>query len=140
MKGEVCWLVGERCGEKNRRGVGKCVRVWGPNTLFPTLPHISFTSLPSPFPTSLLTPPHPNTLSYTSSHTSSHISPSSPHNPTHFLTPIPTSPSPSESVAKLPCDKVSLAKLPHGQVTGNLINTIVTPTNAVFPLYSFSAC
>ena len=82
--------------------------MWGPNTL----PHISsLTSLPSSFLTSSLPPPHSNTLSYTSSHTSSHISPSSPHSPTHFPTPIPTTPSPSQRVAKLPCDKVSVAKL-----------------------------
>ena len=84
------------------------------------------THFPSPFPTSSLLPPHPNTLSYTSSHTSSHISTSSPHTPTHFSTPIPHLPSPSQSVAKLPCDEVSvakllwkLAKLPCGEVTGN---------------------
>ena len=43
-----------------------------------------------------------------------------PHTPTHFLT-IPTSPSPSQSVAKLPCDEVSVAKLPCGEGTGNLV-------------------
>ena len=43
-----------------RMCVGKCVRVWGPNTLS----HISF--LTSPFPTSPLSSPLPNTLSYTS--------------------------------------------------------------------------
>ena len=81
---EVCWRVGKGCGERNGGGVGKCVRVWGPNTLPPTLLHIS--SLTSPFPTSPLTsptsqhtflhllsylfphlpflPPHPNTFSY----------------------------------------------------------------------------
>ena len=67
------------CGERMWGGdVGKCVEVWGPNTLL--IPHIS---LPSPFPTSPLTsptphhtflhllsyllphlPPHPNTFSY----------------------------------------------------------------------------
>ena len=30
------------CGERNGGGVGKCVKVWGPNTF----PHISFTSFP----------------------------------------------------------------------------------------------
>ena len=112
------------CGERNGGGVGKCVWVWGPNTL----PHISsLTSLPapSPFP----------------------ISPNLPHTPTHFPTPLislPTStlppptpqhifllfphlpsyptpqhifllsphlPSPSQSVTKLLCDEVSVAKL-----------------------------
>ena len=82
MSGEVCWRVGEGCGDRNGGGIGKCVRVWDPNTLPSTLPHIS--SLTSPFPTSPLTspipqhtflhllsylfphlPPHPNTLSYT---------------------------------------------------------------------------
>ena len=57
VSGEVCWRVGEGCGERNGGGVGNCVRVWGPNTLPPTLPHISsLTSLPSPFPTSLTSP------------------------------------------------------------------------------------
>ena len=124
--GKVCWREEEGCGERNEGSVVKCVRVWGPNTL----PHIS--SLTSPPHLSLHLPlpiPHPNTLSYTASHTSSHISPSSPHTPTHFPTPIPTSPSFSPSVAKLPCDEVSVAKLPWrsyhvaklpcGEVTGN---------------------
>ena len=79
--GEVCWRVGKGCGEGNGEDVGKCVEVWGPNTLL--IPHIS---LPSPFPTSPLIsptshhtfihlfsylfphpsflPPHPNTFSY----------------------------------------------------------------------------
>ena len=89
VSGEVCWRVGKGCGQGNGEDVGKCVEVWGPNTLL--IPHIS---LPSPFPTFPLTPPpHPITLSYTSFHTgtSSHIPPSSPHTPTHFPT-IPTSP------------------------------------------------
>ena len=81
VSGEVCWRVGKGCGEDNGEDVGKCVEVWGPNTLL--IPHIS---LPSPFPTSPLTsptphhtflhlfsylfphpfflPPHPNTFSY----------------------------------------------------------------------------
>ena len=81
VSGEVCWRVGKGCGEVNGEDVGKCVEVWGPNTLL--IPHIS---LPSPFPTSPLTsptphhtflhllsylfphpfflPPHPNTFSY----------------------------------------------------------------------------
>ena len=78
--GKVCWRVGKGCGEGNGVDVGKCVEVWGPNTLL--IPHIS--SLPSPFPTSSPTPhhtflhllspylfphlpflpPHPNTFSY----------------------------------------------------------------------------
>ena len=81
VSGEVCWRVGKGCGEGNGEDVGKCVEVWGPNTLL--IPHIS---LPSPFPPSPLTsptphhtflhllwylfphlfflPPHPNTFSY----------------------------------------------------------------------------
>ena len=81
---------GKGCGEGNGEDVGKCVEVWGPNTLL--IPHIS---LPSPFPTSLLTsptphhtflhllsylfphpsflPPHPNTFSYTYPHISLHL-------------------------------------------------------------------
>ena len=77
----MCWRVGKGCGEGNGEDVGKCVEVWGPNTLL--IPHIS---LPSPFPTSPLIsptphhiflhllsylfphpsflPPHPNTFSY----------------------------------------------------------------------------
>ena len=31
--GEVCWHVGKGCGEGNGEDVGKCVEVWGPNTL-----------------------------------------------------------------------------------------------------------
>ena len=101
VSGEVCWRVGKGCGERNGEDVGKCVEVWGPNTLL--IPHISL-HLPLP-------PPHPITLSYTSFYTSSHIPPSYPHTPTHFPT-IPTHlPSPSQSVAKLPCDEVSVAKL-----------------------------
>ena len=83
--------VGEGCGERNGGGEGKCVGVWGPNTL-------PFTSLTSPSP-------HPNTLSYISSHTSS---PTPQHT---FLHLSPHLPSPSQSVAKLPCDEVSVAKL-----------------------------
>ena len=52
VSGEVCWRVRKGCGEGNGKDVGKCVEVWGPNTLL--IPHIS---LPSPFPTSLLTFP-----------------------------------------------------------------------------------
>ena len=46
---------GKGCGEGNGEDVGKCVEVWGPNTLL--IPHIS---LPSPFPTSPLTSPTPH--------------------------------------------------------------------------------
>ena len=88
----MCWRVGKGCGEGNGENVGKCVEVWGPNTLL--ILHIS---LPSPFPTSPLTFPTPQ-----------HIFLLSPHLP-----------SPSQSVAKLPCDEVSVAKLPCGEVTGN---------------------
>ena len=80
------WRVRKGCGEGNGEDVGKCVEVWGPNTLL--IPHIS---LPSPFPTSPLTSPTPHHTFLHSSHTSSHIPPSSPHTPTHFPT-IPTSP------------------------------------------------
>ena len=86
VNGEVCWRVGKGCGERNERVVGKCVRVWGPNTLLPISPPSPYLFLHLPLP-----PPHPNTLSYTSSHSSSHIFSSSPHTPTHFPT-IPTSP------------------------------------------------
>ena len=84
VSGEVCWRVGKGCGEGKGEDVGKCVEVWGPNTLL--IPHIS---LPSPFPTSPLTSPTPQ-----------HIFLLSPHLP-----------SPSQSVAKLPCDEVCVAKL-----------------------------
>ena len=77
VSGEVCWRVGKGCGEGNGEDVGKCVEVWGPNTLlFPTspYPHLShhlphtpshfstppFIPLPHPF----FLPPHPNTFSY----------------------------------------------------------------------------
>ena len=39
VSGEVCWRVGKGCGESNGEDVGKCVEVWGPNTLL--IPHIS---------------------------------------------------------------------------------------------------
>ena len=55
VSGEVCWRVGKGCGERNGEDVGKCVEVWGLNTLL--IPHIS---LPSPFPTSPLTFPTPH--------------------------------------------------------------------------------
>ena len=88
------------------KDVGKCVEVWGPNTLL--IPHIS---LPSPFPTSPLTSPTPH---HTFLHLLSYLFPHPsflPHSPTYFPT-IPTHlPSPSQSVAKLPCDEVSVAKL-----------------------------
>ena len=108
VSGEVCWRMGKGCGEGNGEDVGKCVEVWGPNTLL--IPHIS---LPSPFPTS----PR-NYL---------------PHTPSNFPTPpfilLPTSllppptpqhifllslhlPSPSQSVAKLLWRSCHVAKLP----------------------------
>ena len=104
VSGEVCWRVGKGCGEGNGKVVGKCVEVWGPNTLSPHLPTLTFPYISpylphtrSHFPappfipplTSLLPPP-----------TSQHIFLLSPHLP-----------SPSQSVAKLPCDEVSVAKL-----------------------------
>ena len=113
VSGEVCWCEGEGCGERNEGSVLGC----GAPTHF--LPHFP-TSPSSPHSPHLplhlpLLPPHVNTLSYTSTppliYTSFHISSSFPHIPTHFPPPIPTSPSPSQSVAKLPCDEVSVAKL-----------------------------
>ena len=86
VRGEVCWHVGKGCAEGNGEDVGKCVEVWGPNTLL--ILHISYLHLSLHLP---LPPPHPITLSCTFFHTSTHISPSSPHTPTHFPT-IPTSP------------------------------------------------
>ena len=68
--------------------------------IFPYLPHIRthFLHLPLiPLPTSPLPRPTPQ-----------HIFLLSPHLP-----------SPSQSVAQLPCDEVSVAKLPCGEVTGN---------------------
>ena len=107
VSGEVCWLVGKGCGERNGGGLGKCVRVWGPNTLPPTLPLISLTS---PFPTFPFTSP---TFQHTFLHLLLYLFPHLPSSctPTHFPT-IPTYlPSSSQSVAKLPCDEVSVAKL-----------------------------
>ena len=120
--------VGKCAGmwERNEGGVG---RVWGPNKVPLTLPHISsLTSLPllSPFPTS---PPHPNTLSYTS-HTSSRFSPSSPTPQLTFLHLSPHLPSPVSPQllkvwwSKLPCDKVSVAKLPCADVAKLLVTEI----------------
>ena len=98
---------------------------------FPTSPS-SHLSLRFPLP-----PPHSNTLSYTSSYTSSHISLSSPYTPTHFPT-IPTYlPSRSQSVAKLPCDEVSVVKLPCGKVTGDLFcHSYITPCHMNITSYS----
>ena len=61
VSGEVCWRVGKGCGQGNGEDVGKCVEVWGPNTLL--IPRIS---LPSLFPTSPLTCP---TVAFTNTHT-----------------------------------------------------------------------
>ena len=108
------WRSVLACGERIGRDVGKCVRVWGSNTLPDTLSHIS--SLPSSFHTS---PPHPNTRSCTSSHTSSHIF-FPPSTPLHIFLLSSHLPSPFQSVAKLLCDEVTEAKLPCGEVTGNL--------------------
>ena len=94
---EVCWRVGRGMGG----GVGKCVRVWGPNTLS----HISFTS---PFPTSPLTYPTPQ---YTFLHLPLITLPTSRPTPQHIFLLSPHLPSPSQSVAKLPCDEISVAKL-----------------------------
>ena len=105
VSGEVCRRVGKGCGEGNGGDVGKCIEVWGPNTLL--IPHIS---LPSPFPAFPLTSPTPHhtflpLLSYLFPHLS-------------FLPPHPNSFSyypyislHFQSVAKLPCDGVSVAKL-----------------------------
>ena len=76
VSGEVCWLVGKGCGEGNRGDVkGKCVEVWGPNTLL-----ISHISLPSPFLTSPLTSP---TLHHTFLHLLSYLFPHLPFLPPH---------------------------------------------------------
>ena len=83
----------------------KCARVWGPNTLSPTFPHISSLTFPYISPYQPHTPTHFPTPPLIPL-------PTSPHTPTHFPTPIPISPSPSQSMAKLPCDEVSVAKLP----------------------------
>ena len=101
-------------GGEVRGNVGKCVGVWDPNTLSPTpFP----TSPPSPQRTSLHLSSHLPLPSLTPQHTFPHLP---PHFPTSSLTPntLPytcphTSPyllSRSQNVAKLPCDKVSVAK------------------------------
>ena len=106
VSGEVCWRVGKGCGEGSGEDVGKCVEVWGPNTLL--IPHISLPSRPHLFLHLPLPPPHPITLSYTSFYTSSLLPPPTPQ---HIFLLSPHLPSPSQSVAKLPCDEVSVAKL-----------------------------
>ena len=82
---KVCWHVGKGCEERNGGDVGKYAGCGAP-THFPTSPPSPHLSLHLPYllhtPTHFPTPPF---------HTSSHISPSSPHIPTHFPT-IPTSP------------------------------------------------
>ena len=81
------------CGVRNGGSTGECVRLWGSNTLPPTLPHIS--SLTSPH----LLPHFP------------YISPYLPYTPTHFLL-SPHLPSPSQSVAKLLATKNRLSCMP----------------------------
>ena len=84
--------------ERNGGGVGKCVWVWGSNT-FPHLPHLS---LHLPYtPTHFPTPPFIPLPT----------SPLPPPTPKHIFLLFPCLPSPSQSVAKLPCDEVSVAKL-----------------------------
>ena len=99
------------CGEENEGDVGKCVEVWGPNTLL--IPHIS--SLPSPFPTSPLTSPTPHhtflhLLSYVLPHLPPHPNTFScyPHISLHLL-----------KVWRSFCGEVTVAKLPCGEVTGD---------------------
>ena len=137
VSGEVCWRVGKGCGERNGEDVGKCVEVWGPNTLL--IPHIS---LPSPFPTSPLTSPTPH---HTFLHLLSYLFPHPsflPHSPTYFPT-IPTHlPSPSQSVAKLPCDEVSVAKLLwRSYHVAKLLATVSTYMLIIFRLsHAHKAC
>ena len=115
------------CEERNGEGVRKCVRCGAPTQFLPhfptslTLPHISLT-FPniSPYlfhtPTSFPTPPLiPLPTSSLPLPTPQHI----------FLLP-PHLPSPSQSVAKFPCDEVSGAMLPCRKVTGNLCNHYAT--------------
>ena len=124
VSGEVCWRVRKGFGEGNGEDVGKCVEVWGPNTLL-----ISLISLPSPFPTSSLTsptphhtflhllsylfphpsflPPHPNTFSYY------------PHISLHLL-----------KVWRSYFGEVTVAKLPCGEVTGKQQNSGICCDNS----------
>ena len=120
VSGEVCWRVGKGCEERNGGGVGKCVRVWGSNTLPSTL----LTSPPSPHSPRFflhlpLLPPHSNTLSYIFSLTSFYIFPSSRHIPTHFST-IPTSPLTFSNCGEVTmrrsfCGEVNVAKISCGE-------------------------
>ena len=121
VSGEVCWRVGKGCGERNGEDVGKCVEVWGPNTLL--IPHIS---LPSPFPTSPLTSPTPH---HTFLHLLSYLLPHpyflSPHPSTFSYYPH-TSPFTFSKCGEVTmrrsfCGEVTVAKLPCGEVTGNLV-------------------
>ena len=105
---------GKGCGEGNGEDVGKCVEVWGPNTLL--IPHIS---LPSPFPTSPLTSPTPH---HTFLHLLSYLFP----HPS-FLPPYPNTFSyyPHTSPFTFSkCGEVSVAKLPCGEVTGNRFSEV----------------
>ena len=76
VSGEVCRHVGKGCGEGNGGDVGKCIEVWGPNTL--VIPHIS--SLPSSLPAFPLTSPTPH---YTFLHLLSYLLPHLPFLPPH---------------------------------------------------------
>ena len=106
VSGEVCWRVGKECGEGNGKDVGKCAEVRGPNTLL--IPHIS---LPSPFPTSPLTSPYTPSHFPTPPFVPLPTSLLPPPTPQHIFLLSPHLPSPSQSVAKLPCDEVCVAKL-----------------------------
>ena len=121
VSGEVCWRVGKGCGERNGEDVGKCVEVWGPNTLL--IPHIS---LPSPFPTSPLTSPTPH---HTFLHLLSYLFPHPSFLPPHpntfsyypHTSPFTFSKSGEVTMWRSFCGEGIVAKLPCGEVTGNRI-------------------
>ena len=110
---------GERMWREEWEDVGKCVEVWGPNTLL--IRHIS---LPSPFPTSPLTSPTPHhTFLHLLSYLFPHPSFLPPHSNTFSYYPH-TSPFTFSKCGEVTmrrsfCGEVTVAKLPCGEVTGN---------------------
>ena len=102
-KGSVL-ACGKGCEERNGGGVGKCAGCGAP-THFPTSPPSPHLFLHLPLP-----PSHP----YTFLHLPLIPLPTSPFprsTSQHIFLLSPHLPSPSQSVAKLPCDEVTVAKL-----------------------------
>ena len=132
---KVCWRVGKGCEERNGGGVGKYAGCGAP-THFPHLllhfiflyisltsftPNsLSYNSLSYLFPHLPFLAPHPNTFSYYP-----HISP-------HLLK-VWQSYHVTKFLWQSFCGKVTVAKLPCGEVTGNrLFHCVMSSFSSVF--------